>query len=178
MTVYALGDMMIYNRRKRAEYFTQQKAQHAAAVYEADEARIQNRASEEQLQLLLEEARATAAEEARKAAQANGIFARSKKWLFSGLQKEEEGENFGTSERRLGYESSNEEDDYLGERESDILRAIEEKKAEVAAKAKAALEREQDLHKTGGPLDRVGTADSDTKKSGTGGGWFAFLGRK
>jgi hypothetical protein len=32
VTVYALGDMMIYNRRKRREYFAEQAAVHGAAL--------------------------------------------------------------------------------------------------------------------------------------------------
>ena len=68
-----------------------------------------------------------------------GIFTRGKEWLFSGLKNEEEGEDVGSSERRLGYEALSEEDDSLGERESDIVRAIEDKKLAISAKARQAF---------------------------------------
>ncbi|KAI9744097.1 MAG: hypothetical protein M1818_002249 [Claussenomyces sp. TS43310] len=181
VTVYALGDMMIHNRRKRNEYFAQQKALREAALHEANEAQRRGSPTEAQQILLMEEVQLMQQAEAKKAAKAQGVLARSKQWLLSGLKKEEEGDDYGSSERRLGYEGMNEEDDVLGERESDILRAIEEKKAEMQEKARSILEREKDLQRTGGPLDRIGTT-SDAKKSenngGGAGGWLSFMSRK
>lgn len=91
-----------------------------------------------------------------------GPIGKAKNWLFSGLKKEEEGEDVGSSERRLGYEALSEEDDTMGERESDIVRAIEEKKMAITDKAKHAFAKERELERKGGPLDRIGTGAATT----------------
>ncbi|EON99267.1 hypothetical protein UCRPA7_5263 [Phaeoacremonium minimum UCRPA7] len=96
-----------------------------------------------------------------------------KAWLFSSLKKEEEGEDVGTGERRLGWESLSEEDDGTGVRDSDLVRAIEEKQAYIKSKAAQAFEKEKQNQRKGGPLDRVGveppaaaSADEPSKKKG------------
>jgi hypothetical protein len=78
-------------------------------------------------------------------------------WLTSNLKREEEGD------RRLGYESLSEEDDAAGGvRDSDIVRAVEEKQAYLKAKAAAAVDKEKATQREGGPLDRVGIPGPDT----------------
>lgn len=99
-----------------------------------------------------------------------------KAWLFSSLKKEEEGEDVGKGQRRLGWESLSEEDDGSGVRDSDLVRAIEDKQAYIKARAAQAFEREKQNQRAGGPLDRVGveprpaaaaaTADDASKKKG------------
>jgi hypothetical protein len=168
VTVYALGDMMIHNRRQRAKFFEEQKAKQAAAIYSARQAIDSGHATEEQINFINMEDAHTARLEAERRAKAEkkGIWTAYKEWLFSGLKKEEEGDDVGSSERRLGYEAMSEEDDSLGERESDIVRAIKDEK-----------ERQQ----TGGPLDRLGTetegveVDDEKPKSG---GWTSFMTRR
>ena len=88
----------------------------------------------------------------------------------------------GTSEERLGYESLCEEDDALGERESDIIRAIEDKKEAVKNKVKKAFAEEKERQRTGGPLDRIGTPatehaalEEQRPKSGS---WMSFITRR
>ncbi|EKD15957.1 uncharacterized protein L3040_003185 [Drepanopeziza brunnea f. sp. 'multigermtubi'] len=179
LVVYALGDMMIYNRRKRAQFFEEQKAIHANAIFNAKRAIASGTATEEDIKFIKrEEEHAAKLEEiARAKAEKKGIFKKSKEWLFSGLKKEEEGDDVGTSERRLGYESLSEEDDTLGERESSIVRALEEKKMDIADKARDAFAQERENQRTGGPLDRVGTkANGDEQPKS--GGWTSFLGRR
>ncbi len=108
-----------------------------------------------------------------------GIFKRGKDWLFSGLKKEEEGENFGSSERRLGYEALSEEDDSLGERESDIIRAIEDKKMAIVVKTKQAFAEEKERQRTGGPLDRLGTqTEGNAVEPSKSGGWTSWITRR
>lgn len=175
---------MIYNRRKRAQYYQEQKALHTAAIHNARLAIEQGTASEEDIEFIRREDEETTRIEkinAEKAAK-KGIFAKSKDWLFSGLKKEEEGENVGTSGERLGYESLCEEDDALGERESDIIRAIEGKKESVKNKVKKAFAEEKERQRTGGPLDRIGTSatenaapEDERPKSG---GWMSFMTRR
>jgi hypothetical protein len=103
-------------------------------------------------------------------------------WLTANLKREEEGTADDASSpmsphRRLGYESLSEEDGVV--RDSDLARA-------VGAKAQAALERERERQRKGGPLDRVGVevgekgdrkVDGDDGKAGEGEkggrkGWF------
>ncbi|KAH8663006.1 cytochrome oxidase c assembly-domain-containing protein [Tricladium varicosporioides] len=181
VTVYALGDMMIHNRRKRAEFFAEQKAVHAAAIQNAQRALESGVATEDQIAFLNREKEhdAQLAAFAKANTEKKGIFKKTKEWLFSGLKKEEEGENVGTSEERLGYESLNEEDDSLGERESDIVRAIEDKKIAIAEKAKKAFADEKERQRTGGPLDRLGTAPkASLEEQPKSGGWTSFMTRR
>jgi Cytochrome oxidase c assembly len=175
-TFYALGDMMLYNRRKRAEFYQEQKALKENAIQSARLAIASGEASEEQIKFIQREdehdTQLTAAAKAK--AGKKGIFKTGKEWLFSGLKNEEEGEDVGTSERRLWYEALSEEDDSLGERESDIVRAIEEKKMAIAAKAKQAFADEKERQRSGGPLDRLGIeSDGEAPKSGGLSSWIS-----
>ncbi|KAK0115342.1 hypothetical protein ONS96_013801 [Cadophora gregata f. sp. sojae] len=179
VTVYALGDMMILNRKKRAQFFEEQKAIRANAIYKARQAIESGTATEEDIKFISLEDEHAARLEAfiRAKKEKKGIFTRGKEWLFSGLKNEEEGDNVGSSEKRLGYEAMSEEDDVLGERESDIVRAIEDKKLAISTKAKQAFADEKARQRTGGPLDRIGTKskDDDQPKSTS---WTSFLGRR
>ncbi|KAK3316557.1 cytochrome oxidase c assembly-domain-containing protein [Apodospora peruviana] len=87
-------------------------------------------------------------------------------WMTSSLKREEEGEDEGTSERRLGYESLSEEDDRSGVRDSDLVRALEEKQAYLRDKAHSAFEKEKENERKGGPLDRVGLDDGQQMEGG------------
>ncbi|KAK4165638.1 hypothetical protein QBC43DRAFT_208413 [Cladorrhinum sp. PSN259] len=87
----------------------------------------------------------------KKSGGSGGVWA----WLTSNLKKEEEGDS-APSERRLGYESLSEEDDGAGVRDSDLVRAVEEKKAYLREKAKLAFEKEKENERKGGPLDQIG----------------------
>jgi hypothetical protein len=190
VTVYTLGDMMIYNRRQKRKYFEEQKARHESAVYSARAAIASGTATEDELAFIKREEDHDAWINSIK--NKKGVFARSKEWLFSGIKKEEEGEDVGSSERRLGYEALSEEDDSLGERESDIVRAIEEKKMAIAGKAKAAFADERERQRSGGPLDRLGTAEENKprtipeppmsedldQKPKASGGWTSFFIRR
>jgi len=149
---------MVYNRRKRAQFYEEQKALKESAVYSARLAISSGIATEEQINFISrEEAHQAQLDAAARAKAAKkGIFKRGSEWLFSGLKKEEDGEDVGSSERRLGYEALSEEDDGLGERESDIVRAIEEKKMALAEKARHTFAEEKERQRTGGPLDRIG----------------------
>ena len=79
-----------------------------------------------------------------------------KEWWFSSLKKQEEGDDVGSSERRLGWDSLSEEDDGAGIRESDIVRAVEDKAEYLKLKAKQAFESEREKQRKGGALDQVG----------------------
>ncbi|KAE8453779.1 hypothetical protein EG329_009291 [Mollisiaceae sp. DMI_Dod_QoI] len=159
VTVYTFSDMIAYNRKKRAQFYEEQKALHQSAIHNARQAIEEGSATEAQINFInMEDEHQAMTEAAKRKMAESGLIRRAKNWLFSGLKNEEEGEDVGSSERRLGYEALSEEDDNMGERESDIIRAIEEKKLAIADKAKHAFAQERELERTGGPLDRVGTA--------------------
>ncbi len=189
--MYATGDMIMFNRRKRAEFYKQQQALIASAVYTAREAIAKGVATPEQIEFVKREEEHDAYLEAKKSQK--GVFKRSKEWLFSGLKKEEEGEDLGSSERRLGYEGLSEDDDVLGERESDIVRAIEEKKMGGGKKIKETVRQafadERERQRSGGSLDKLGevrgaepqvplvektASTSGTQPKGSG-GWFSWI---
>lgn len=93
-------------------------------------------------------------------------------WFSSTLTREEQGESTGSSQSRLGYESLSEEDDAEGVRESDVVRALEQKQKAAAAayqavteRAQQALEREKVNQRAGGPLDRIGLEDAGESKA-------------
>jgi hypothetical protein len=180
VTVYTFGDMMVYNRRKRAQFFEEQKALKESAIRSAHLAIASGVATEEQIDFIRREEEHNAQLDAAAKAKAakRGIFKRGKDWLFSGLKNEEEGEGVGTSERRLGYEALSEEDDSLGERESDIVRAIEEKKMAITVKAKQAFAEEKERQRIRGPLDRLGTETKGNEERPNSGGWTSWMTRR
>lgn len=90
-------------------------------------------------------------------------------WMTASLKKEEEGDDIGSSQRRLGWESLSEEDDAAGVRDSDLVRAVEEhqiEKQSLASKAHAAFEKEKENQRKGGPLDQVGLKEEKTTEEG------------
>ncbi|EAQ84776.1 hypothetical protein CHGG_08790 [Chaetomium globosum CBS 148.51] len=64
---------------------------------------------------------------------------------------------------RLGYESLSDDDGAAGGavRDSDLARAVERRQATLQAKAAAALERERENQRRGGLLDRVGVVEEE-----------------
>ncbi|KUJ20357.1 uncharacterized protein LY89DRAFT_578692 [Mollisia scopiformis] len=159
VTVYTFWDMIVYNRKKRAQFYQEQKAKQQSAVHDAREAIAAGTATEAQINFIkMEDDYQSKVDAAKKKKAEPGPVRKARDWLFEGLKKEEQGKDVGTSERRLGYEALSEEDDSMGERESDIVRALEDKKIAITEKAKHAFAQERHLERTGGPLDRIGTA--------------------
>ena len=206
--------MIIYNRKKKAEYYAEQKAIAIAALHSAEEALAAGTATEEQLQILIRENRIpspssinsgsqptigeqtdfgkaqAAANQAAStiAKETKGVWATAKSWVFAGLKNEDDAED---PTETFGYEGTSEDDDVMGERSSDIARAVAAKKAELEFKAKQALEKEVARERGGGPLDRLGTEEEGVaglrtekadaavgKESGGGSGWTSFMTRK
>ncbi|KAF2834772.1 hypothetical protein M501DRAFT_943629 [Patellaria atrata CBS 101060] len=75
VTVFALGDMMIYNRRKRKVWLEEQQVQHARDLAIAKQAMAEGRANDKQILLLNRERAFQESEEAKA----------NKKGVFSGL---------------------------------------------------------------------------------------------
>ncbi|OBT76273.1 hypothetical protein VF21_03334 [Pseudogymnoascus sp. 05NY08] len=170
VTVYALGDMMIYNRRRRREYFAEQKAITESATQDAAVALRSGTATAEQLKLLeqqrgqaavaaemrqkaaeMREARANAVEAVPEKVEGKGVLASATGWLFKGLKTEDRPE--------VGYENVVDERGVQG----GVTRAVEARRAEEKREA------------NGGPLDRLGTEEE--KEEGKG-GWTSFMTRK
>ncbi|KAF4465795.1 cytochrome oxidase c assembly domain-containing [Fusarium albosuccineum] len=192
VSIYSVWDMLRYNRARRAEWVEAQKKLEADELASARLAYLKGDATEEQI-LLVEEANREAEakgeklppllaapshrthfeEHVKPALEGKGEEKTAKSGgkgvmgVFSGLLgREEQGEDVGSSQRRLGYESLSEEDDTTGMSESDMLRALE-------TKAKKLLEEEKENQRRGGSLDQLGleTAGAPTpnKKS-----WWKF----
>lgn len=201
ITIFALGDMIIYNRRKRRDYFTEQSALHKTRLAEAKEAATRGAADEDQMLLINRERAADEAERARLAKK--GVFKRTKEWLFSGLKNEEEGVGGGIlgvlgeeGLRKMGAEAEGETSTDTGA----VHSAAGEKMANVTGgpdgrpllgrpdgpesksqiiKAVDAKRRQAErvLERQGtqeGPLDRLAenTASSST---GSRGGWTSWV---
>lgn len=188
VTVYAVGDMIIHNRRKRREYYLEQAALHSAAVHEAQTAFRHGTATDEQISLIKseEEKRRAEAEREREKEDAKGksVLAAVKGWLFEGLKRDEDqvrGEggvaDAGEEQGKIG---GIETGIYGRIGESAILRAVEEKKAEVIGRIERETERETEREQQGGMLDRLGTgivaegADGSKAHANRGDGWTWF----
>ncbi|KAJ2896236.1 uncharacterized protein MKZ38_005730 [Zalerion maritima] len=195
--------MLSYNRKRKNEFFTLAKKLDDDSLTTARLAYVRGDATEEQTRAV-EELQAKAAQQGIKMPPlfqddgvtpwtlrtSDGIALKQqpsddkpekpkkkqgwKEWLMGNLKREEEGDDYGTSEARFGYESLSEEDDSGGMRESDIVRAVEDKQAWIKEKAKEAFEKEKENRHTGGPLDRMGIngakGQADAKKEGESGG--------
>ncbi len=134
ITVFALGDMIVYNRRKRRDYFAEQTALHRSRLAEAKEAAARGAADDDQLLLINRERAAFEAEKAR--LEKKGVFTRTKDWLFSGLKKDEESVGGGALHvlgeeglRKMGAEAQGAPNPA---RESAHLPAMAEKTTHVA----------------------------------------------
>jgi hypothetical protein len=200
--------MIIHNRRKRREYFAKQEALHTAAVYEARTAMRHGTASAEQQALVENEEMAGQLAEAREAEKSQaekkveGVLARGREWLFEGLKREEgvgdevDAEDLAHTQRIEHEErmrlmaagmgtALGEENEGMGGmgRESAVLRAVEERKAEVVENAERAGESGGERGRSGGMLDRLGmglatSAESSGETPKQGGGWMAFMSRR
>lgn len=166
VTVFALGDMIVYNRRKRREWFHEQNQKHAIAMAEAKRAVASGTATEDQILLLNNERNKEEHEKNKK-----GIFKRTKEAIFGGLSEEEQkGGKIGA----MAFQASDKAHDAFNELRSDaqeakdnglgILQAVEEKRRE-GEKAQA-----QDP----GPLDRMAeeAAQAATQKSKSWTSWI------
>lgn len=102
--MFAVGDMMVYNRRRRGEYYRLKKEQRASELAEAAEADGEGRASPEQVALLKEES--DRLEDIRERKE-RGIWKRVKSAVMGDLRREDvKGGSMGigvkTGEGKLG----------------------------------------------------------------------------
>jgi hypothetical protein len=159
ITVFALGDMMIYNRRRRNEFYRLQREQRTHALELANEAFDAGSANDEQLQLIEEEKARLAGEQAKKQ---TGLFKRLKEGLVGGLEKEDKkGGTLG-----IGVTSTTEK----RRAELGIVNTVDGVMDSTKEKLPSAPERPVER----GPLDQLGaTVAQDAEKSRK--SWWAWL---
>ncbi|RKF81668.1 hypothetical protein GcM3_033022 [Golovinomyces cichoracearum] len=88
VTIYALTDMIIYNRKKKAEFFEEQNAKLNLAIHTARKAVQDGTASEAQIKLIkMEDDRQASLQSG---TQKESILSKCKNLLFSGLEKDGE----------------------------------------------------------------------------------------
>lgn len=159
ITVFALGDMMVYNRRRRNEFYRLQREQRAHALELANEAINSGSANEEQLQLVEEEKAKLAGGQTKKQ---TGLFKRLKEGLVGGLEKEDKkGGTLG-----IGVDSTAEK----GNGELGIVNTVEGLVDSTKEKLSSASGRPVE----GGPLDQLGaTVAQDAEKARK--SWLGWL---
>jgi hypothetical protein len=160
--VYASGDMIIYNRRKRAEFNAEQKARYEAAIHAATMAIQSGTATEAQIEFMERDK----AKQAHMAALANkkGIFKRGSEWLFSGLKKEAQVEVGAGPEAPSRVENS-------------LNRVAKEDATDLKEMAKEAFSNEK-RSQLGGLLDQLGTSGETPTESSKSGSWMSFITRR
>jgi hypothetical protein len=89
ITAVSLTDMILYNRKKRREFYAEKSAERQKDLVLAREAFTRGHANEDQI-LLLNQERA-AQEAALEKKNKPGVFKRARDWMFSGLSNEEIG---------------------------------------------------------------------------------------
>lgn len=166
---YAIGDMLIHNRRKRNQWLADQ--QHKTAVDLAEARRLIDlgiELNEDQVLLINRERAAAESEAARKAKK--GIFTRAKETVFGGLSEEEQkGGKIGAAARAAQdqiHELIPDQKEGLG-----IVEAVEDK---IGSHRRGGELVENTSHLTGGVLDREAAADVDVVKDRTK-SWTSWL---
>ena len=158
----AIGDMVLYNRRKRREWMSQKLDEEARETAAAFQAFKEGTANEDQILLINRERQKVEAAEAKR--NSKGIIGRSIAFVTSPLSKEEKpvfGASTEDSEQGAG--------EGLG-----IVKAVEEVRSQrqdehrIPSLTEDHPERSQ-LGSRGGPLDQLGAeaaaAASETKQS-------------
>ncbi|KAE9966378.1 hypothetical protein BLS_007042 [Venturia inaequalis] len=160
----SLGDMVVYNRRKRNEWYVVQQELHKRDLIAARSAMSEGTANEDQI-LLINQERLREEAEAEKL-QKKGMFAKAKESIFGTEKKEEKkGGTMGIT----GITGREPQKEDLG-----VVKAVQEKVAEGKEKVKSIDIRPADQNviqthtpKTisGGPLDQIAekAADSASK---------------
>ncbi|KAI9845045.1 MAG: hypothetical protein M1838_001925 [Thelocarpon superellum] len=159
----ALGDMVLYNRRRRSEFYAAQRELYTTHVAEAREAVAAGEATPQQTSLVEHEDGVVSA--AREKAAQKGMLGRAGQWLFAGLKKDEP-----MTPRQDGLASANENQH---EDEGSKARA-EASPAQIKAEVMGAFEKakqreEQEImaersrtrtRSQGGMLDQLGARSS------------------
>lgn len=150
---FAIGDMLIHNRRKRKEWLEEQQKKSAIALDEARAAAARGAADEDQILLLNRERVAAAAEAERKAQ--TGIFGKARNAMF-GSSREASGESKIISEVKTAQERRGQTSTKVSQ-PSGFLDDVKADINDIATKTKDSAKRILDPA-MGGPLDRQAAA--------------------
>jgi len=148
-----ITDMLLHNRRRRNEWFAEQRAKSERDLAEARGALAAGTASEDQMLLINRERSAEEAAQAKK--NRPGVFRRTSDWLFSGLSKEEQkGGKLGAA--AAAVEASAADAGLVApapgqQHDRSVLQAVEDK---VKANRRQGERVEEVVRPSGGPLDR------------------------
>lgn len=155
-----MGDMIAFNRRKKREFHIEQKQLHLSQLATAREAIALSTATPEQIEFVAMEEKLDRWEEALK--NKPSVWKRTGDWLTSGLSKEDA---TAAKEKESGVMKA------VQERREEVKDVVEKKKEDFTETARAAWDREKKLQEQGGMLDRIG---SEKPKSG---GWTSWMSR-
>ncbi|KAF2398299.1 hypothetical protein EJ06DRAFT_532048 [Trichodelitschia bisporula] len=166
ITAVSLGDMMIYNRRKRNDWYAQQQAQREVDLSAAYEAVSKGTANEDQILLIHEEQEIQKA--VREKAAKAGVMKRVKDYMFSGLSREEQ------KGGKLGVAANN---SHSSDQGFGITKAVQDsvrEHKEMLKSEAAALSPQTSQPSVGGPLDQLGeeTAEAVEKSSKSWTSWI------
>lgn len=153
---FAIGDMLIHNRRKRNEWLVEQQRKTAIDVAEARRLESAGMELDEDQILLLNRERAAAESEAARKAK-KGVFTKAKESLFGGLSEEEErGGKIGAAARAAQDQV---QDSLPGHSQGlGIVQAVEDK---IDSHRRQGELVEEVVHPFGGPLDRQAAASTE-----------------
>ncbi|QDS75587.1 hypothetical protein FKW77_006221 [Venturia effusa] len=172
----SLGDMIVYNRRKRNEWYVVQQELHKRDLLAARAAMSEGTANEDQI-LLLNQERLREEAEAEKL-QKKGMFAKAKESIFGTEKKEEKrGGTMGIT-GITGITGRDTQKEDLG-----VVKAVQEKVAEGKEKVKSLDVRPADQNAvqahapktiSGGPLDQIAekVAESASKTTKSWADWI------
>ncbi|KAI0999546.1 hypothetical protein K3495_g8651 [Podosphaera aphanis] len=169
VTIYALTDMIIYNRRKKAQFFEEQKAKLELAIVVARQAIREGTATEQQINFIKMEDEHRAAEEAKKLnSTLSSKISKSKDWLFSGLKLEE------ASGNEIHGDSKNEKST-----PDDFSTASREKTSSgiVSQSKQAFADEKQRLSSNSGSSERSAAPAVEDGDRTTSRGWFSWITR-
>ena len=150
-----ITDMLLHNRRRRNEWFAEQRAKSAMELAEARRAEAVGTATEDQVLLINRERVAEEAAEAKKSRP--GVIKRTTNWMFSGLSKEEQkGGKLGavaaaTASTPAAAVAESSEPVSGQQHDRSTLQVIEDK---IEANRRQGERIEEVVRPLGGPLDR------------------------
>ncbi|KAI1373189.1 hypothetical protein F4677DRAFT_232287 [Hypoxylon crocopeplum] len=202
VTVYATADMMVYNRKRRNEFFALQKQLRADSLEAARLAYMTGTASEDQV-VMVEEAEAKARHSGvslppllsapRAAAPPVVEGVERSAWpgeamvesSMSGADEVEQPKKKGFAgwlfgglkKEEMREESLNFDDEVAAATSaplsrSSIAKTVDESQQVLKDKAKAAFEQERENQRKGGPLDQVGLGEKPSSSESKKRGWW------
>lgn len=165
MTIYATTDMIIYNRKKKAQFFEEQKVKAELAIDMARKAVQDGKATEEHIKLIKMEEEHQASLQAERLKK--GIFSRGKEWLFSGLKLDEEDD----TENKSLFNKKN----GLTEHDKGVANVSDEL-SDITSNAKQAFGLEREQQKFKASLNQISTkTESGESQESKTSGWRSWI---